>query len=107
MRLHFLKFDQQKTKVLGVVMIFITVGIIAYFFSITRCQGNCTDGLGTKSFLDGNTYIGHWRNGRQDGYGLLLSKDKKIIYNGKWNEGEPAKGGFQLNSSNLKRKKNE
>ncbi|EMO62432.1 MORN repeat protein [Leptospira borgpetersenii serovar Pomona str. 200901868] len=33
-------------------------------------------------------YIGQWKNGEENGYGVLVAKDQKILYSGKWKEGK-------------------
>ncbi|MCB1141577.1 MAG: hypothetical protein KDK54_05025 [Leptospiraceae bacterium] len=75
-------------------------------------SGDCTNGSGTKEFLNGDKYVGQFKshlfhgqgnhmiaatgeryagefeNGRRHGFGTLYDKDRKPIYSGNWKKGK-------------------
>ncbi|BDA77833.1 hypothetical protein LPTSP3_g07630 [Leptospira kobayashii] len=61
--------------------------------------------MGTKKFWNGEMYIGQWKNGKEDGYGLRLSGEKKILFNGKWQEGILVQDNKKLLPKNLIKEK--
>ncbi|EMF81678.1 MORN repeat protein [Leptospira weilii serovar Topaz str. LT2116] len=59
-----------------------------FIFLKESCNGDCKNGFGSKIYWDGKKYIGQWKNGEANGYGVLVAKDQKILYSGKWKEGK-------------------
>ncbi|XDD51913.1 MORN repeat-containing protein [Leptospira sp. WS92.C1] len=47
-------------------------------------SGRIFDGKGAFIYPNGNIYIGSWRAGKREGYGILQDESGKIIYKGNW-----------------------
>ena len=56
-------------------------GDIVYEGEVNNITG-LPDGKGKKIFLDGNIYIGEFKNGDREGKGKIVDKNKKLIYEG-------------------------
>lgn len=44
-------------------------------------------GKGVYQYVDGQTYMGDWKDGRMHGYGKLYYQDKKLRYEGEFYQG--------------------
>ncbi len=40
------------------------------------------------TYWDGKKYVGQWKNGAYDGFGVLIAKDRKILFSGRWSDGK-------------------
>ncbi|EMY76009.1 hypothetical protein LEP1GSC060_2267 [Leptospira weilii serovar Ranarum str. ICFT] len=81
-------FVRNRFRIL-VVSLVVGLSFGGYFFFLKgSCTGNCKNGFGSKVYWDGKKYVGQWKNGDADGYGVLVGKDQKILYSGQWKEGE-------------------
>ncbi|WP_061249899.1 hypothetical protein [Leptospira alstonii] len=81
-------FVQSKFRILF-ILLGASLLLGGYFIFLKEsCNGNCKNGFGSKVYWDGRKYIGQWKNGDADGYGVLVAKDQKILYSGKWKEGK-------------------
>nr|WP_319397981.1 hypothetical protein [uncultured Carboxylicivirga sp.] len=47
------------------------------------------NGFGIYQFKSGEQYIGDWRNDLRHGKGVLLDKDTKVLFDGKWENDKP------------------
>ncbi|WP_232380511.1 membrane-binding protein [Leptospira ainlahdjerensis] len=74
---------------IAVLILTIAVSLCYFFFLKGKCDGNCKNGFGSKIYWDGKKYVGQWKDGEQDGFGVLIAKDRKIIFSGKWQSGNP------------------
>ncbi|MGJ4754336.1 membrane-binding protein [Leptospira kmetyi] len=85
-----IQLNSKTTKPLLFVLVLLLVSIgAAFFFFRGKCDGNCKDGYGSKLYWDGKKYIGQWKDGEPNGFGVMVAKDRKIIFSGKWESGEP------------------
>ncbi|MBI3581947.1 MAG: hypothetical protein HY098_07740 [Nitrospinae bacterium] len=75
-----------KVKPSRVVMAALALAALAgcYRQAADRCEGNCTDGVGTMYKPDGSKYAGHWKDGKADGEGTVYFSDGSKIYEGHW-----------------------
>ncbi|WP_173380619.1 hypothetical protein [Leptospira mayottensis] len=82
-------FTQNKFRILFILLLIaFLLGSSYFIFLKESCNGNCKNGFGSKIYWDGKKYIGQWKNGEANGYGVLVAKDQKILYSGKWKEGK-------------------
>jgi len=47
------------------------------------CVGDCENGTGTFTYLDGSKYVGEWKDGKREGYGIF-TRDIGDIKEGIW-----------------------
>ncbi len=82
-------FAQSKLRIVSILLLIaFLLGSSYFIFLKESCNGNCKNGFGSKIYWDGKKYIGQWKNGEANGYGVLVAKDQKILYSGKWEEGK-------------------
>ncbi|MBE8398834.1 hypothetical protein [Leptospira borgpetersenii] len=82
-------FTQNKFRIFSILLLIIFLFGSSYFIFLKEsCNGDCKNGFGSKIYWDGKKYIGQWKNGEENGYGILVAKDQKILYSGKWKEGK-------------------
>ncbi|WP_241686839.1 hypothetical protein [Leptospira stimsonii] len=78
-----------KVKLALISLLLVTLSSLAYFLLfIGKCDGDCKNGFGSKTYWDGTKYVGQWKEGEPEGYGVLIAKDRKIIFSGKWQDGK-------------------
>ncbi|PJZ59624.1 hypothetical protein CH376_22765 [Leptospira adleri] len=53
-------------------------------------EGKIYDGNGAFIYPDGSFYVGSWRAGKRDGFGLLKNESWQIIYKGNWKDDKEA-----------------
>ncbi|XDD50769.1 hypothetical protein AB3N59_02935 [Leptospira sp. WS92.C1] len=95
-----IRLNTQKIK-LAAASLFVIISVCAYlFFFKGKCEGNCENGFGSKLYWDGKKYIGQWKDGEYDGFGVLVAKDRKIIFSGKWEKGQQTTNTFQIKKKN-------
>ena len=64
-------------------------------------EENKVIGRGTFFYANGKKYIGHWKNGNMDGYGLLFNTDGNLLYQGEFIDGVISGNGlFYINQKN-------
>ncbi|WP_176087431.1 hypothetical protein [Leptospira alexanderi] len=84
-----LLFTQNKFGIFFILLLIVFLLGGSYFIFLKEsCNGDCKNGFGSKIYWDGKKYIGQWKNGEANGYGVLVAKDQKILYSGKWKEGK-------------------
>ena len=54
-------------------------------------NGTIYEGEGIYIYDDGSKYIGEWKDGKRHGEGILKDKTGKLIFQGKWREGQFSK----------------
>lgn len=86
------KIFQSKKSILltGILVILVVIGVV-YSVRMVRgfcVKGNCENGFGIKKYYDGSRYIGQWKESKQNGNGVLVSGEGKILSSGIWKEGE-------------------
>lgn len=80
---------QNKGIFIGLAALLLLIGVGSYLlFFKGSCEGNCRNGFGSMTYWNGQKYVGQWKNGTQDGFGILVDKDRKILFSGRWIEGE-------------------
>ena len=47
------------------------------------------NGFGEIEYSIGGKYLGEWKNGKRDGYGIVVFPDDGSTYEGEWKEGLP------------------
>ncbi|MBF03133.1 MAG: hypothetical protein CMP76_07535 [Flavobacterium sp.] len=57
------------------------------------------NGVGTHTLPNGNYYIGNFKDGNYDGYGIYSWKSEGVIYYGTWQKGLQNGYGYQLKNS--------
>ncbi|EKR25065.1 MORN repeat protein [Leptospira interrogans] len=80
-------FLRSKLSILVILITALLLGGSYFYFFKETCNGDCKNGFGSKIYWNGKKYVGQWKNGKENGYGVLVAKDQKILYSGKWQEG--------------------
>ncbi|TGL62967.1 hypothetical protein [Leptospira sarikeiensis] len=70
------------------VLLVVLVGAVYWFFFKGKCEGNCRNGFGSMTYWDGKKYVGQWKDGDPDGFGILVDKDRKVLFSGRWIDGK-------------------